>query len=72
MNILFITLGIVIICFIICGIIWANIKEKKDFNNGICPKCGTPLRHFDDDSQGGQLWCCDKCGYFTAITWFKK
>ena len=46
-------------------------KEKKDFNNGVCPNCGKPLRHFDTDSQGGQGWCCDDCGYTTWISWFK-
>ena len=46
--------------------------EKRDFNNGICPFCETPLRHFDDDSQGGQGWTCDRCGYTTWISWFKK
>ena len=47
-------------------------SEKKRFNNGICPKCGTPLRHFDNDSQGGQGWRCDKCDYVTWISWFKR
>lgn len=44
--------------------------EKRGFNNGICPKCGTPLRHFDNDSQGGQGWTCDRCDYTTWVSWF--
>lgn len=43
--------------------------EKKDFNNGICPKCGNKLYHFDTDSQGGRGYCCHKCPYFTWINW---
>ena len=44
--------------------------DKRGFNNGICPKCGTPLRHFDNDSQGGQGWKCDHCDYTTWVSWF--
>ena len=45
--------------------------ERKDFNHGICPHCGQPLRCFDKDSQGGHLWTCDNCGYYTATSWIK-
>ena len=41
----------------------AYLQEKKEFNNGICPHCGKRLVHFDDDSQGGQGWCCYDCKY---------
>ena len=67
-----IIVGIILILLIITGCIYGYSREKKDFNNGICPICGTPLRHFDDDSQGGQGWRCDKCGYTAWISWFKK
>jgi hypothetical protein len=30
------------------------------------------LVHFDDDSQGGQGWCCYDCKYFVWISWFKR
>lgn len=66
---------ILLVIFFVCitsGCIWCYLREKKDFNNGICPDCGEPLRHFDDDSQGGQGWVCDKCGYHTWISWFKR
>ena len=49
---------------------WSYRREKDSFNDGICPKCGKPLKHFDNDSQGGQGWCCDNCGYITWVTWF--
>ena len=70
-------MGIVIIVglilFIIaggCSLAYKN--ELKSFNNGVCPNCGTKLRHFDDDSQGGQGWRCDNCSYITWISWFKR
>ena len=31
------------------------------YNNGLCRECGSPLRHFDNDSQGGRGYCCDNC-----------
>ena len=46
--------------------------EKKDFNNGICPKCGKPLKHFDSTFCGDQGWICDDCDYCVWISWFKK
>lgn len=62
---------ILFLAFSICGCVWCYHREKKDFNNGICPHCGTKLKHFDNDSHGGEGWCCDECGYFTWISWFK-
>lgn len=43
--------------------------DRKEFNHGICKRCGKPLRHFDNDSHGGQGWCCDTCGYPIWISW---
>lgn len=50
---------------IIGGIFFGREEEKKAYNNGICPKCSTKLRHFDTDSQGGRGYCCNNCGYTT-------
>lgn len=43
--------------------------EKKDFNDGICPRCGDELKHFATDSQGGRGYCCDTCDYCTWVSW---
>ena len=43
--------------------------EKKGFNNGWCPNCGTRLRFFDTDSQGGRGYCCDNCSYHTWVSY---
>lgn len=42
-------------------------KERKDWNHGICPNCGELLRNFDNNSQCGHGWRCDKCNYCTWI-----
>ena len=67
----FVIYGLIVLAVII-GSIWCYIQEKKDFNDGVCPPCGKPLVHFDDDSQGGQGWCCYDCKRFVWITWFKR
>jgi len=46
-------------------------SERKSWNNGICPKCGENLTHFDTDSQGGEGWGCDKCNYITWVSYKK-
>ena len=56
---------VVLIVIFIIGI----FSEKKDYNNGICPKCNQRLHHFDTDSQGGRGYICDKCNYTTWISY---
>jgi hypothetical protein len=58
--------------FIILGSYFLGYRaEKTAYNNGVCPKCGGKLRHFDTDSQGGKGYCCDKCkNYITWVSWF--
>lgn len=64
-------ISIILIAFIIIGVITAIYLEIKDYNKGICPKCGAPLRNFDCDSQGGRGYVCDKCNYSTWVSyWF--
>ena len=67
----FVIYGLVLLAVIV-GSVWCYIQEEKDFNNGVCPRCGKSLVHFDDDSQGGQGWCCYDCKRFVWITWFKR
>ena len=64
------TLLIALAIFIIVGLFHSIFAEKKDYNNGICPRCGNKLYHFDTDSQGGRGYCCHKCPYFTWISWW--
>ncbi len=50
---------------------WAKNSEKKRFNNGICPKCGTNLKLSVNmiDSQGGRGWTCPKCYYNVWVSY---
>lgn len=31
---------------------------------------GGKLKYFDTDSQGGRGYCCDKCKYFTWVSYY--
>ena len=57
--------------FIGIGIPYAIIREKREFNNGICPICGQKLEHFDNDSQGGRGYRCPsiKHKYYTWVSY---
>lgn len=68
-----ICLFIVVVCvglviFVPTGYIGSTL-EKRNFNNGVCVHCGTSLRYFDTDSQGGRGYICDKCGYATWVSY---
>ena len=69
MKILCLIAAVVAVIFVACLLI-VVILEKEGYNNGICPKCGHPLRHFDNCSNN-ELWTCDNCGYFTSV-YYKK
>ena len=58
---------IIAVIFVLCLTAIGIQLEKKGFNNGVCPRCGTFLRHFDNDSQGGRGYICDKCLYVTWV-----
>lgn len=50
-----------IIAILIYGCVWTFYTERKEFNNGICRKCGSTLRYFDNDSSGARGYTCDNC-----------
>lgn len=60
---------ILIVILVISGISAAMYLEYRGFNKGTCPKCGRPLRWFDTDSQGGRGYCCNKCKYYTWVSY---
>jgi tRNA(Ile2) C34 agmatinyltransferase TiaS len=47
----------------------ASYFEYKNWNGGVCPKCGRKLEYFDTDSQGGEGWTCDECDYTTWVSY---
>ena len=64
--VLVVAIGFIFFCsFAYIGI----LLEKKSFNNCKCIRCGYPLQHFDNDSQGGRGYICNKCGYTTWVSW---
>ena len=68
-------LGMVI--FVVVMVLLTIHREKLDYNHGICPRCGNQnvfiemrrLKKFDDDSQGGRGYKCDRCGYVTWVSY---
>jgi hypothetical protein len=40
-----------------CGV-YGYRSEKKDWNNGKCKKCGSPLEVCDTDSHGNRMYAC--------------
>lgn len=56
--ILFIFSILFIASWLIMGFIVVPLKQKKEFNNGICPKCGGIFLPEDMDSGGSTMWCC--------------
>ena len=64
-----IIISVCFFCFIFCGILYAIYSEYKEFNKGICPKCGKRFRLFDMDSQGGRGYCCNDCGHYVWVSY---
>lgn len=65
-------LCVFLIILIITLLLFTNIGiflESRDFNHGICRRCGDKLRCFDMDSQGGRLYTCDSCDYWTSVSY---
>lgn len=46
--------------------------EKRQWNDGTCPKCGTPWRSFDMDSQGGRGYNCETRCSSMWISWLRE
>lgn len=59
----------IVLIFSIVGYIMGPRREAKEFNNGICMRCGEKLRYFDTDSQGGRGYTCDNCMYTTWVSY---
>lgn len=41
-------------------------KEEKDYNNGICPKCGAWMCTLEDNWGNTTGFGCKKCGHRTS------
>ena len=60
---------IIMILIAIALVIVAIRMERVRYNGGVCRHCKTKLRHFDNDSQGGRGYVCDKCGYVVWVSY---
>lgn len=60
---------ILIVILIICSIGYSIHRERVGFNNGICPKCGKPLKSFDIYLQRGRGYYCNDCHYYTWVSY---
>lgn len=65
-NIILIGIMVSMIAGFICGI----YLEIKDYNKGVCPRCGNKLELFDRDSQGGRGYVCRHCYFHTWVSWW--
>lgn len=57
---------------LIAGVIMAICEirsEKEIFNNGYCKKCGNKLIHYDNDSQSGRGYMCERCHKYIWISY---
>lgn len=68
-TIIGILICLVILLVMVVGMIVTRNHEKKEYNDGICPKCGGKFKLFDYDSQGGRGYHCDKCGIFVWVSY---
>lgn len=70
MGLVIIFAVVIILTFITVHIQLEKI-EKKNFNNGICPKCGHPLVPFDTPtSSDGRGYECLNCNYTTWVEFY--
>lgn len=40
---------------------------RKDYNHGICPKCGTKLKHYNTTRDNYREYECSSCGFKVPV-----
>jgi hypothetical protein len=48
------SIGISVLFFVLIGIVFVIVREKVQWNRGICRVNGKAWKRFDTDSQGGK------------------
>lgn len=61
-------LCIALISFYFFGLINQYLHEKRKYNRGICPKCGSKLKCFDMDSSGAYGFTCPECDHTAWVS----
>jgi len=68
-----IAFAVIVLCLMGGLVFFARRSEKKKWNKGLCPDCGSNLvlNGWMIDSQGGRGWACPKsgCGYKAWISY---
>ena len=60
--------ALILLGFIGCGVLVYR-KEKKDWNGGVCPKCGRKLTKIEGDARG---YMCESCrDHWVWLVFFK-
>ena len=47
--------------------LFTRYQDKKEFNNGVCSKCGTRLSPHEIRSDGERTYRCRDCGHTVTI-----
>ena len=66
-------LGIVT-CMVLCFVLAAfheYMAQKRSYNNGVCPECGTRLEYLSRDRHGAKCYRCPKCHYKAWVHLFE-
>jgi len=67
MKLFIFCVGLLLILAIIVGL--AMQVEARNYNKGVCIKCGNKLQQFDTDSQGNRGYICNNCSYTTWVSY---
>jgi len=68
-EMILITIVSILIGIVIGTYYWGYSETKKDFNNGICPKCGQALYSFDTDSTLARGYECRNCNHIVWVAY---
>ena len=68
---------VIVVCFLLFSggmYMWISgmiAKEKREYNNGVCPKCNSRLQYIETDMDNEKrLYVCSKCNdYHTWISY---
>jgi len=71
-DVIGVVVGFGVMGFMIAGAVWQCFNERRDWNDGICPRCLTPWRSFDVDSQGGRGYNCETRCSSIWVSWLHE
>lgn len=66
---IYLSIGVLVICFAVVTSIVARHFEKKRFNKGYCHNCKSKLSLFDTTFFGDRGYICNECGKVVWISY---